>query len=80
MQFKQYKDGSCDIKFSWKEVWIIIKKRKLHLTAEGLRHFGNMLMKIVMEWNLEFDDKVSNLETRNTTQIKGTIKGDTSSK
>ena len=80
MQFKQYKDGSCDIKFSWKEVWIIIKKRKLHLTAEGLRHFGNMLMKIVMEWNLEFDDKVSKLETRNTTQIKGTIKGDTSSK
>lgn len=80
MQFKQYKDGSCDIKFSWKEIWIIIKKRKLHLTAEGLRHFGNMLMKIVMEWNLEFDQKVANLETRNTTQIKGTIKGDTSSK
>jgi hypothetical protein len=34
------KDGSAEIRFSWKEVFVILRKRKLTFTAEGLRHFG----------------------------------------
>ena len=46
MIFKQFKDGSCDIEFSWKERFILFKKGKLHLSQEGLRHFGNHLVKM----------------------------------
>ena len=41
MKFKQYENGSCDIEFSWKERLILLKKGKLHLSDEYLRHFGN---------------------------------------
>ena len=48
MQFIQNrKDGSCDIIFSEEEVKIIKKNKKLHLSALTLKHFGNVLMKIV---------------------------------
>ena len=34
MQIKQnQKDGSADIIFSWKEIWILIKNKKLTLNA-----------------------------------------------
>ena len=40
MKFKQYENGSCDIEFSVKERWLILKKGKIHLSDEALRHFG----------------------------------------
>jgi len=71
MIFKQYEDGSCDIKFSWKERLLLFKNGKLHFSDETLRHFGNNLMRMVAEWNLKFTEKTKKLETFDTTQING---------
>jgi aromatic ring-opening dioxygenase LigB subunit len=70
MKFKQYENGSCDIEFSWKERFILLKKGKLHLSDEYLRHFGNNLVKMVADWNLKFNQEVQNLETHKHTEIK----------
>jgi hypothetical protein len=71
MKFKQYENGSCDIKFSWKERWIILTKGKIHLSDINLRHFGNNLIKIVADWNIKFNDKIKNLETFPNQKIDG---------
>jgi len=71
MKFKQYKNGSCDIEFSLKERWIILKKGKVHLSDENLRHFGNNLVKMVMDWQLNFNEEVQNKTTFKDTKIEG---------
>jgi hypothetical protein len=71
MKFKQYEDGSCDIEFSWKERLILFKKGKLHLSDEDLKHFGNYLVKIVMDWQLKFNKDVANKQTFLNTKIEG---------
>lgn len=71
MKFKQYKDGSCDIEFSWKEKLIILRKGKLYLSDENLKHFGNNLMKIVMDWQFKFKEDVANKTTYSDTKIEG---------
>jgi hypothetical protein len=58
MRIIQNDDGSGEIVFSWKEIWILIKKRKLKLTAEALKHLTNNLAKIVMEFNAGFHPKL----------------------
>tara|TARA_R110000824_G_scaffold59779_1_gene160267 strand:- start:232 stop:459 length:228 start_codon:yes stop_codon:yes gene_type:complete len=63
MKFNQKKDGSCDIIFSWREIFIIVRKRKLTFSAEGLRHFGNILIKIVADWNSNFNEDLKNKQT-----------------
>lgn len=57
------KDGSAEICFSWKEIWVLIRKRKLKLSPENLRHLGNILVKIVSEWNMNFNKDIKNKET-----------------
>ena len=71
MKFIQKEDGSCDIIFEDHEVKIIQEKKKLHLQALTLKHFGNVIAKIVMDWNFNFNDEIKNLETREETEIKG---------
>jgi len=71
MKFKQYENGSCDIEFSWKERLILLKKGKLHLSDEDLKHFGNYLVKIVMDWQLKFNKDVVNKQTFLDTKIEG---------
>jgi hypothetical protein len=71
MKFKQYDDGSCDIKFSWKERLILFRKGKLHLSDEHLRHFGNTLMKMIIEWQVKFKEEVKNKTTFEDTKIEG---------
>lgn len=71
MKFKQYENGSCDIEFSLKERWIIVKKGKIHLSDEMLRHFGNNLVKIVMDWQLKFKEDIANKQTFSDTKING---------
>ena len=71
MKFKQYKDGSCDIEFSWKERIILFRKGKLHLSDEYLRHFGNNLMKIIAEWQINFKEELANKQTFTDTKIEG---------
>jgi hypothetical protein len=63
MIFKQYDNGSCDIEFSWKERISILKKGKLHLSDENLKHFGDNLIKIVLDWQLKFNENTQNLKT-----------------
>ena len=71
MKFKQYENGSCDIEFSLKERWILFKKGKLHLSDEYLRHFGNNLIKVVIEWQTKFNEEIANKQTNVDTEIKG---------
>jgi len=71
MKFKQYKNGSCDIEFSWKERLLLFRKGKLHLSDEYLRHFGNNLVKIVMDWQLKFKEDIANKQTFVDTKIEG---------
>lgn len=71
MKFKQYENGSCDIEFSFKEKLLILRKGKLHLSDEMLRHFGNNLVKIVMDWQLKFTEDIANKATFTDTEIKG---------
>jgi hypothetical protein len=63
MKFKQYENGSCDIEFSWKERLNLLKNGKLHLSDENLKHFGNNLVKVVMDWQLKFNEKTQNIVT-----------------
>jgi hypothetical protein len=71
MIFKQHKNGSCDIEFSKEEIDIINKNKKLHLSDETLKHFGNNLVKIVAEWQLKFNEDVANKTTFTDTKIEG---------
>lgn len=71
MKFKQYENGSCDIEFSFKEKLLILRKGKIHLSDEMLKHFGNTLVKIVMDWQLKFDEELANKKTFIDTKIEG---------
>jgi hypothetical protein len=71
MKFKQHENGSCDIEFSVKERWIILKKGKIHLSDEALRHFGNNLVKMVMDWQIKFNENLANEKTYKDTEIEG---------
>lgn len=71
MKFKQHENGSCDIEFSLKERWIILKKGKIHLSDETLKHFGNNLVKMVMDWQLKFREEIANKQTYKDTKMEG---------
>ena len=71
MKFKQYENGSCDIEFSWKERLLLFKKGKLHLSDEYLKHFGNNLVKIVVDWNEKFNEELKHKITYKNTKIEG---------
>ena len=70
MKFKQYENGSCDIEFSWRERILLFKNGKLHLSDENLRHFGNNLMKIVLDWQIKFNEEIANKQTTGDTKIE----------
>jgi len=56
MKFLQnHKDGSCEMEFSEEEIKTISKNKKLYFTPETLKIFGNVLMKIVVDWNSHFN-------------------------
>jgi hypothetical protein len=71
MNFKQYENGSCDIEFSWKERLIILKKGKVHLSDEALKHFGNNLVLMVAQWQDKFNEELKTKLTFKNTEIKG---------
>lgn len=60
MKFIQHKDGSCDMKFSLRERIIILFKGKVFFSPISLRHFGNNLVHMVMQFNERFDPKIKN--------------------
>ena len=69
MRFEQKKDGSCFLKFDDEEIKILNKRKQLYFTPEALKHFGNALMKMVMEFNLNFDDKTKDICTDELTKV-----------
>jgi hypothetical protein len=71
MKFIQKNDGSCDIVFEEQEIKIIKEKKKLHLTALTLKHFGNNIARILMDWNSNFNDELKKLQTTEDTEVKG---------
>jgi len=71
MDFRQKKDGSCTLHFNDKEIEIIKNKKSLYFTPEVLRHFGNALMRMVIEFNDNFDDKTKNIQSGKDTRIEG---------
>jgi hypothetical protein len=74
MIFKQYENGSCDIVFSKEEIETINEKECIHLSDEALKHFGNHLMNIIVQWQLKFDDKVKNSLTYEKTEVIPNLK------
>jgi hypothetical protein len=71
MKFKQFNDGGCDIIFEKHEIDIINKKEKIYLDPVAFKHFGNVLVKIVMDWQSNFSDEFKNLKTSSSSEIKG---------
>jgi len=72
MIFKQNKtDGSCEILFSDEEKKIINDKQKIFLDAESLRHFGNVLIKMVADWNINFNDELKSRITVGNEIVEG---------
>jgi hypothetical protein len=69
MIFKQYENGSCDIVFSKEEIKIINKKKCIHLSDEALKHFGNHLMSIIVQWQMKFNKKINTSLTHKDTEI-----------
>ena len=70
MEFKQFDDGSCDIKFSWKERLILFRKGKLHLSDQALKHFGDALMQMIISWHVKFNKDVSNKQSSTDSKIE----------
>ena len=56
--------------FSEKEIEIITQKRKLIFTEEGVRHFGNHLVKIVADLNTNLSEEIKQKDTREHTKIQ----------
>tara|TARA_R100001591_G_scaffold3703_4_gene8710 strand:+ start:3817 stop:4047 length:231 start_codon:yes stop_codon:yes gene_type:complete len=50
------KTGEADLIFTWKEVWTLIKYRRLRFTQESFRAFGGTLLTCIMNWNMYFDN------------------------
>jgi|TARA_R100001460_G_scaffold74542_1_gene115690 hypothetical protein len=71
MVFEQKEDGSCDIIFSEEEKKIITEKGKIYLTAQSLRHFGNNLVRIVAEFNKNFDKNLQKTPSNEDSRIEG---------
>jgi hypothetical protein len=68
------KDGSGEIHFSWKEIWILIKKRKLLLTAESMKFLANSLAKIAMEFQVNFDPELQKKITHKNLKDNNIVK------
>lgn len=52
MQIKQYENGTADLIFEEHEKKIINEKGFIHFDEEGLKEFGNMLVKIASDFHL----------------------------
>jgi hypothetical protein len=57
MEFRQFKDGSGEIVFSWKERFTFLFKGKLKLGHTAFKDFGAALMHMAVSWNRVNDKK-----------------------
>tara|TARA_R110000751_G_scaffold226761_3_gene328658 strand:+ start:348 stop:569 length:222 start_codon:yes stop_codon:yes gene_type:complete len=72
MQFIQStKDGSCKLKFSWRERWLLFRRGHLFMDQITFRHFSNNLIKMVADWHRNFDEETKKLSTKEDNSIQG---------
>jgi virulence-associated protein VagC len=68
---QKHEDGSAEIIFSDEEIEIIRKKKKLIFTPLSLKNFGNILVKTVSDWQLQFGKKLQkHISTDNNVKTK----------
>lgn len=63
MQFKQYKDGSCEWCFSDNEIEVLKEKKKFLLYPAELKSICNDFMKIATVFQEKFPPEVKTLQT-----------------
>ena len=51
MKFKVHKNGSAEIFFSEQEIKIISEKKQLVMEPIFFKHFSNLLMNAIINWN-----------------------------
>tara|TARA_R110000803_G_scaffold123088_2_gene191044 strand:+ start:2186 stop:2407 length:222 start_codon:yes stop_codon:yes gene_type:complete len=72
MQFIQNpKDGSCKLKFSWKERWLLFRRGHLFMDQITFRHFSNNLMKMIADWNRNFNEETKKISTKKDDSVQG---------
>jgi hypothetical protein len=57
MQIKQKEDLSAEIKFSWKEIWILIKKQKLTFSRDGFEVFADTLITTLLQMKIMIQEQ-----------------------
>ena len=71
MQFIQnHKDGSCKLKFSWKERWLLFTKGYFFMDKITFRHFSNNYIKMIVDWNRHFDEETKKTPTTEEDSIQ----------
>jgi|TARA_R100001460_G_scaffold54399_1_gene93559 hypothetical protein len=55
MIFNQKDDGSCDLEFSQEEIKTISEHKKIHLSAESFKRFGDILVKMIITFQTKFN-------------------------
>ena len=72
MHFKQStEDGSCEICFSEKEIEIINKNKSIFLDASSFKHYGNAIIRMVMDWNMHFNKDLQKTLSDSNSIIEG---------
>ena len=57
MRIIQYRQtGEGEIRFSWKEILTLIIHRRLKLNHQTMKIFSGALLKIIMEWEANFNN------------------------
>jgi hypothetical protein len=69
MIFLQKENGKIELVLTFKERVKFFILGKIILTDIGSRHFGNHLVKAVIEWQKKFDPEIVKLATNENTPI-----------
>ena len=70
MQFIQLENGKVQIRLTVKERLTFFLKGKITLTQLGSRHFGNHIVKMVVDWQGKFKDNIKNTTTTESTPVE----------
>lgn len=71
MEFKQYKDASVDIKFSWRERLILFFKGRIHLGQRQTLLFSTALVRIGLDMAKKLPKEVTDVPPHPQETLKG---------
>jgi hypothetical protein len=71
MKFINYKDGSCDIKFSLKERFTLLIKGKITFTSLTFKHFINHFGMMIANWQLSLPKDIQKVMSNEDSKIDG---------